>query len=360
MAAVDALPAAVSFVSDLSSGDFPDAACATLAAIHVPPKLPLCKSFLLPEGCADRECPRAHVAFEARPTCFHFSAHGVCEGEDACSFPHAPAARSVAAACAIQSTIEFASRLVTACREQISAASVSLVARNALRRNCEVVVLLRCTPREVVALIEREPHCAIIVARIFILAGAVPKAPIPSGSVSPLDARTQLTPCNAFEPFIPQGGKLWGKTTVGVRCLGPSTWTIYVPVQVSVTGNYLVSARNLQAGNVLTTSEIVVRDGDLSTLPTNILTEPSQAIGKTIKNGIGAGQPLRSDQLIAPWAVQQNQSVKTVSSGPGFSVSSEGKALNNATEGQVVQVRTASGQTVSGIARAGNVVEVSR
>ena len=179
-------------------------------------------------------------------------------------------------------------------------------------------------------------------------------------TISPLDARTQLTPCNAFEPFIPQGGKLWGKTTVGVRCLGPSTWTIYVPVQVSVTGNYLVSARNLQAGNVLTTSEIVVRDGDLSTLPTNILTEPSQAIGKTIKNGIGAGQPLRSDQLIAPWAVQQNQSVKTVSSGPGFSVSSEGKALNNATEGQVVQVRTASGQTVSGIARAGNVVEVSR
>ena len=178
-------------------------------------------------------------------------------------------------------------------------------------------------------------------------------------TISQLDARTQLTPCNAFEPFMPPGSKLWGKTTVGVRCLGPSTWTIYVPVQVSVTGNYLVSARNLLAGNGITASDIVVRSGDLSTLPTNILTDQSQAIGKTVKNGFGAGQPLRSDQLIAAWAVQQGQSVKTVSNGPGFSVSSEVKALNNATEGQIVQVRTASGQTVSGVARPGGIVEVS-
>jgi flagella basal body P-ring formation protein FlgA len=178
-------------------------------------------------------------------------------------------------------------------------------------------------------------------------------------TISQLDARTQLTPCNAFEPFVPQGGKLWGKTTVGVRCLGPSNWTIYVPVQVSITGNYLVAARNFQVGSSLTAADIVVRSGDLSTLPSSILTDPAQAIGKTVKNGVGSGQPLRSDQLIAPWAVQQGQSVKTVSNGPGFSVSSDGKALNNATEGQIVQVRTASGQTVSGVARTGGVVEVS-
>ncbi|MEI7432355.1 MAG: flagellar basal body P-ring formation chaperone FlgA [Betaproteobacteria bacterium] len=180
-----------------------------------------------------------------------------------------------------------------------------------------------------------------------------------SFTISQLDTRTQLTPCSAFEPFMPQGSKLWGKTTVGVRCLGPSNWTIYVPVQVSVSGNYLVSARNFQAGNSITANDIIIKNGDLSTLPSNILTDQSQAIGKTVKNGLGAGQPIRSDQLIAPWAVQQGQSVKTVSNGPGFTVSSEGKALNNAIEGQVVQVRTASGQTVSGVARPGGVVEVS-
>ena len=99
--------------------------------------------------------------------------------------------------------------------------------------------------------------------------------------------------------------------------------------------------------------------GDLSKLPSSVLMDPTQAIGKTLKSGLGAGQPLRSDQLAAQWAVQQGQTVRMISRGDGFSVSAEGKALTSAQEGQVVQVRAASGQTVSGIARAGGIVEVT-
>jgi flagella basal body P-ring formation protein FlgA len=178
-------------------------------------------------------------------------------------------------------------------------------------------------------------------------------------SIGQLDRRTELSPCNAFEPFLPSGSRLWGKATVGVRCLGPSNWTIYVPVQVSVTGNYLISTRAMPAGYVVGSTDVVVRSGDLSRLPVNVVTDQTQAIGKIVKNGFSAGQPVRGDLLVDPWAVQQGQNVRTVSNGPGFSVSSEGKALNNAIAGQVVQVRTASGQTVSGIARPGGIVEVS-
>ena len=180
-----------------------------------------------------------------------------------------------------------------------------------------------------------------------------------SYTISPLDARTQLPACDAFEPFVPQGGKLWGRTTLGVRCLGPSTWTIYVPAQIAVSGSYLTTARALVAGSVLDASSFVVHSGDLSKLPASVVMDPAQAIGKTLKSSLAAGQPLRIDQLTAPWAVQQGQSVKMVSRGEGFSVSSEGKALTSAVEGQVVQVRAASGQTVSGIARAGGIVEVT-
>jgi flagella basal body P-ring formation protein FlgA len=132
-----------------------------------------------------------------------------------------------------------------------------------------------------------------------------------------------------------------------------------VPVQISVAGNYLLAARTLAAGQVVELSDIVTRNGDLNALPANIVTDQAQAIGKTVKNGIGAGQPLRNDSLIAPWAVQQGQGVKLLSKGAGFSVSSEGKALNNAADGQIVQVRTGAGQTVSGIARIGGIVEIS-
>ena len=178
-------------------------------------------------------------------------------------------------------------------------------------------------------------------------------------TISPLDRRTQLSPCDSFEPFLPAGSRLWGKSTIGVRCLGPSNWTVFIPVRVNVSGPYVVSARPMTAGHLIDADDVTVRNGDLNTLPSKAITDPAQAVGKTVKLGMAAGQPLRSDQLVAPWVVQQGYTVKTVSKGNGFSVSSEGVALANAVAGQAVQVRTPSGQTISGIARPGGIVEVS-
>jgi flagella basal body P-ring formation protein FlgA len=134
---------------------------------------------------------------------------------------------------------------------------------------------------------------------------------------------------------------------------------VYVPVQVRVSGSYLVTARQLTPGQVVNSTDVLTQSGDLGALPAGILTDPAQAVGKTVRNGIAGGQPLRSDFLTAPWAVQQGQSVKLLSAGAGFTVSNEGKALNNATDGQIAQVRTSSGQVVSGVARTGGIVEVS-
>jgi flagella basal body P-ring formation protein FlgA len=65
------------------------------------------------------------------------------------------------------------------------------------------------------------------------------------------------------------------------------------------------------------------------------------------------------DLLKSKPVVLLGQPVKLVSRGNGFSVSAEGKAAGNAGEGQVVQVRTANGQQISGIAKAGGLVEVT-
>lgn len=180
-----------------------------------------------------------------------------------------------------------------------------------------------------------------------------------SYTVGGLDPRTQLSPCSAMEPFLPPGTRLWGKTNVGVRCLGPATWTVYVPVQISASGDYVVSVRPLAAGQPLSSADFVVRQGDLTQLPPGVVTDPAQAAGKTLKNSIGTGQPIRGDMLLAPFVVQQGQTVRLISQGPGFAVSNEGRALSNAAEGQVAQARTASGQVISGIARPGGIIEIT-
>lgn len=178
-------------------------------------------------------------------------------------------------------------------------------------------------------------------------------------SVGQIDTRTYLPACAAPEPFLPHGSRLWGKTTVGIRCSVPSPWTIYVSATVQVISEYLVTAAPLAQGQLISANELAKVKGDLTALPPGIVTEMSQAIGRTAVVSLSAGTPLRNDALRSQQAVQQGQTVRLVSSGPGFSVSAEARALNNAAEGQVAQARTASGQVVSGVAKAGGVVEVS-
>lgn len=179
-----------------------------------------------------------------------------------------------------------------------------------------------------------------------------------SFTVGRIDPANNLAPCPALEAFMPSGARPWGRTNVGVRCQTEDGWSLYVPVQIKVRGDYFVAARALARGQSVAEGDLSRRTGDLAELPAGVVTETAQAVGKTLAIGLQSGQILRSDMLHAPFVVQQNQGVKVVSKGQGFQVATEGRALGNAAEGQVVQVRTASGQTVSGIARAGGAVEI--
>jgi flagellar basal body P-ring formation protein FlgA len=174
-----------------------------------------------------------------------------------------------------------------------------------------------------------------------------------------IDARMALPVCTALEPSLPPGTRPWGNTTVMVQCTAPNPWTIYVRATVKVMAEYLVSAKPLRQGHVITASDLTSRKGDLTQLPPGIVTDWNQAIGRTLGGSLPFGSPLRQDMLRAQTAVIPNQTVKLISSGRGFSVSAEGKALTHATEGQPVKVRSASGTVVSGIARAGAIVEVT-
>lgn len=178
-------------------------------------------------------------------------------------------------------------------------------------------------------------------------------------SVGAIDPRLRLTACDTPEIFLPTGSRLWGNTTVGVRCQSATPWTIYVPVSVKIMASVTVAAHPLSAGQTVTLSDVLPQSSDLTQLPPGVILDPAQAIGKTIISGASSGQAIRQDMLRAPQVIQQGQTVKLVAKGFGFQVSSEGKALANATLGQTVSVRTQSGQIINGIAKQNGVVDVN-
>jgi flagella basal body P-ring formation protein FlgA len=175
-----------------------------------------------------------------------------------------------------------------------------------------------------------------------------------------VEARLALPDCAMLTAFFPAGSRAWGQTSIGVRCSAPSPWTLYVPARVGVTGPYLIAARPLSRGQEIATGDFAVREGELTQLPMGVLTDPVQALGRRMANGLQAGQPLRRDAVREPPLVIQGQAVALVVSGPGFQIRSEGHAMGKAPEGERVQVRTASGSVVSGVVRAGPVVEIAR
>jgi len=178
-------------------------------------------------------------------------------------------------------------------------------------------------------------------------------------TVGAVDSQLQLERCVALEATLPSGSRAWGKTTVAVRCTTPSQWTIYVQANVSIFADYLVASVPLAQGKTISLGDITFINGDLTTLPAGIFTDVAPVLGQVLSSSLSAGSVLRQDMLRSPLAIKQGQSVRLMTNGNGFSVSTLGYALGNASIGQMVQAKTASGKVVSGIVKGNGEIEVN-
>ena len=174
--------------------------------------------------------------------------------------------------------------------------------------------------------------------------------------VNEIDQRIALPACAKLEAFLPGGSQLIGKTSIGVRCLEKNGWSIFVPVQIKVSLDLLVSARQLPMGHILQEQDLTSQTTEAS--QTEGLTDPKQALGKVLRYSIASGQVLREDMLRLPFSVTQGQIVPLIVQSDTFSIRSEGAALGNASAGQTVHVRIGSGRVIGGVARANGVVEI--
>ncbi|OUL98617.1 flagella basal body P-ring formation protein FlgA [Variovorax sp. JS1663] len=159
-----------------------------------------------------------------------------------------------------------------------------------------------------------------------------------------------LPPCDALEAFLPNGASAWGRVSVGLRCPGERPWTRYVQAHVAVEGRYLVATRAIDAGQALGAGDVAARTGDLTALPKSVLADPAELKGMVAVNRVAAGAPLRREQLRGTVVIQQGQTVQVIAGGPGFTVSTEARALTRAEIGALVQAKTRDGRLLSGVA----------
>lgn len=176
------------------------------------------------------------------------------------------------------------------------------------------------------------------------------------------DPRLQPPPCAALEPFLPAGTRLWGRTTLGVRCrdavAGNAGWSMLLPVEIKVFGKALVTTRALATGESLGADSYESREVELTREPRGVLTAPAQIGDAVIARPVAAGQVLRSDIIKARQVVSAGDQVKIVAAGRGFRISTQGRALNAAASGQTVRIQSESGRMLSGVAQPDGSVEM--
>jgi flagellar basal body P-ring formation protein FlgA len=175
----------------------------------------------------------------------------------------------------------------------------------------------------------------------------------------PVDSRTQLPGCAEIEGFLSPGARLWGRTHVGLRCVAPNSWTIYVPVDVRIVGDAVYPMRVIRRGQVIGPTDVELRSTVLTQHSPDVVLRLGDVAGKTAQLDLSPGNPIRQPWLSDTLMVKQGKRVRMISKGAGFSVSMEGIALEHGAAGRVVRVKAASGRVVQGIVRGPGLVEVT-
>lgn len=189
--------------------------------------------------------------------------------------------------------------------------------------------------------------------------GVVPGVQRVEIEVGQLDPRLRLAPCQRVEPYLPTGTRLWGKARIGLRCTqGSSPWNVYLPITVKVFGLAWVASQTLAAGAVLGETDLVQAEVDWAADASATITDPEQAVGRTLVRRVTAGQGLRQIDLRARQWFAAGDMVKVVAVGRGFAISSSGQALSHGIEGQTVRVRTENGRVISGAPAGDRRVEI--
>ncbi|HEV8502810.1 MAG TPA: flagellar basal body P-ring formation chaperone FlgA [Casimicrobiaceae bacterium] len=177
-------------------------------------------------------------------------------------------------------------------------------------------------------------------------------------TIGEVDPRITLAPCARYEPFLPPGSRLWGRATLGVRCVEGANWTVYVPIQVRVFAPALVAARPLVRNQELGVDDVRIERLELTAIANPVITATEEYAGARLTRGVAAGEPITRVLLRAPAVVQPGDAVRVVIGGKGFRIAADGKALTVGGDGQSVQVALGGGRLVTGVARPGRLVEV--
>jgi len=180
-------------------------------------------------------------------------------------------------------------------------------------------------------------------------------------NVGALDSRLRLAPCaEPLKAALPSGATFRARMTVAVSCPGPTTWSVYVPVNIETQTSVLVLKHAAARGARLTADDIEVQTRTVTGAGDDYLTEAAELAGRTLKRPLGAGAAVTADAMAADSLIKRGQQVTLLAAAGGMEVRARGVAMNDApVAGRVKAQNLSSGRIVEGFVESADVIRIT-
>jgi len=176
-----------------------------------------------------------------------------------------------------------------------------------------------------------------------------------------LDARLRLQKCDSqlqgFSKIINTG---LGNQTVGVKCLSPVAWTVYVPVQVKVFKSVVVATRTLAANKIISKDDVKLRQLDVGSLHQGYVKNITQLVGQQLKYSVAMDSVIKPQNVRPQKIIQRGESIILIAMAGSMEVRMNGTAMADASLGQRVRVKNnSSKRVIEGVVDAPGIVKVA-
>lgn len=163
-----------------------------------------------------------------------------------------------------------------------------------------------------------------------------------------LDKRLKLAKCETpLEAFNSGSTGNLARTTIGVRCLGPKPWTLYVPVRISATADAVFTLQPLTRGEGIEEEHLEIRQVPFDQLPRNYFSTFEPLLDKQLRQSLRAQIIVTANAVAPKEVVQRGQEIIILANGKNIQVRMNGIALDSGASGELVSVRnTNSGRTI--------------
>ena len=110
--------------------------------------------------------------------------------------------------------------------------------------------------------------------------------------------------------------------------------------------NVPVTNRRVLRGEVIRSEDIAWLKTPSDRVQQDIVMQPDDLIGKTPKHGIRSGAPVRSSEVQRPIMVKKGSLVTMILQTPMMTLTSQGKAIDNGSDGDVIRLTNTQSNTI--------------